>query len=80
MAAVEARWALSLPWLNDRRVWTTDNEAHFGNQVERDAAEGLVLFALRKGNLKETQSGYSMTPPDVTKEHPGVMLWIEPVP
>ena len=69
-----------MPWLNDRRVWMTDNEVHFGKQVECDANEGLVLFVLRKGNLKETSRGYSTTWPDESKENPGVVLWIEPVP
>ncbi len=69
-----------MPWLNDRRVWTTAEEAQLGKQIELDANDGLVLFALRKGKMQETHGGYSNKWPDETKEHPGVMLWIEPVP
>lgn len=69
-----------MPWLNDRRRWTTEADAGFDQQTERDADEGLVLFELRQGNIKELAGGYSVTPADKTKEQPGVMLWIEPAP
>jgi hypothetical protein len=69
-----------MPWLNDRRRWTSEAEAGFDQQTERDADEGLVLFELRQGDLKEFAGGYSVTSPDKTKEQPGVMLWIEPAP
>lgn len=69
-----------VPWLADRRVWTISDEVHRGKQIELDANDGLVLFALRKGDLKEFPGGYSTTGPDESKEHPGLMLWIEPVP
>ena len=69
-----------MPWLNDRRRWTTEADAGFDQQTERDADDGLVLFELRQGNLKELTGGYSVTPADKSKEQPGVMLWIEPAP
>lgn len=69
-----------MPWLNDRRRWTSEAEAGFDQQTERDADEGLILFELRQGDLKEFSGGYSVASPDKTKEQPGVMLWIEPAP
>lgn len=69
-----------MPWLDDRRRWTSEAEARFDEQNERDADDGLVLFELRQGDLKEFPGGFSVTPPDKTKEQPGVMLWIEPAP
>lgn len=69
-----------MPWLNDRRVWTTSADVGFDKQIERDADEGLVLFELRQGDLKKFPGGYSVTSPDKTKEQPGVMMWIEPAP
>jgi hypothetical protein len=69
-----------MPWLNDRRRWTSEAEAGFDEQSERDADDGIVLFELRQGDLKEFAGGYSVTSPDKTKEQPGVMLWIEPAP
>ena len=69
-----------MPWLNDRRVWTTGADVGFDKQIERDADEGLVLFELRQGILKEFPGGHSVTPPDESKEQPGVMMWIEPAP
>jgi hypothetical protein len=69
-----------MPWLNDRRRWTSEAEAGFDEQSERDADDGIVLFELRQGDLKEFAGGYSVTSSDKTKEQPGVMLWIEPAP
>ena len=69
-----------MPWLNDHRRWTSEAEAGFEQQTERDADEGLILFELRQGDLKEFSGGYSVASPDKTKEQPGVMLWIEPAP
>lgn len=69
-----------MPWLNDRRAWTTSAEVSMDKQTERDADEGLVLYELRQGILKEFPGGHSVTPPDESKEQPGVMMWIEPAP
>lgn len=69
-----------MPWLNDRRAWTTSADVGLDKQIERDADEGLVLFELRQGNLKEFPGGHSVAQADESKEQPGVMMWIEPAP
>ena len=69
-----------MPWLNDRRAWTTGADVGLDKQTERDADEGLVLFELRQGDVKESDGGYSVSSPDKTKQQPGVMMWIEPAP
>jgi hypothetical protein len=69
-----------MPWLNDRRAWTTGADVGLDKQTERDADEGLVLFELRQGTVKEFPGGYSVTPADETKDQPGVMMWIEAAP
>ena len=68
----------TMPWLKDRRVWSTSSEASLRKQKEISPEEGVVLFAVREGTVKELKGGFSSHPADETKEANGVLLWIAP--
>jgi hypothetical protein len=69
----------TMPWMNDRRTWQTTSEVPIGQQREFNPDDGVVLFALRQGVVKEYKGGgYSTTGIDETKDTPGLMLWIAP--
>lgn len=67
-----------MPWLNDRRAWSRGGEVSIGKQREFDPKEGVVLYEVRQGVVKEFKGGYSTTGADSTKDTPGVILFIAP--
>lgn len=67
-----------MPWLSDRRAWSTSSDVTVGKQQECNPDEGVVLYTLRQAVVKEFKGGYSTSSPDETKDAPGVMLWIAP--
>jgi hypothetical protein len=67
-----------MPWMNDRRAWQMSGEISIGHQREFNPDDGVVVFAVRQGVVKEFKGGYSTSGADETKKTPGVMLWIAP--
>jgi hypothetical protein len=67
-----------MPWLNDRRAWSYSSDVSASDQIEADPNAGLVLFKIGQATVTGSNGSYSMYPPDETKDHPGVMLWIAP--
>jgi hypothetical protein len=68
-----------MDWLDDRRAWYTSSDVSPRQQVELSTDDGLILLAIRKGNVVDLPTGWKSTPPPVTAEAPGVMLWIGPI-
>jgi hypothetical protein len=69
---------LGAPGLTDRRGWTITSDASLGKQQEMDPDDGLVLYSLREGAVKENKGRFTKIKPDDTVEAPGVILWIAP--
>lgn len=67
-----------IAWLNDRRAWSIAGDVGLEQQVERVPTDGIVLYALRKAEVKELPHGYTTAGTDDTKDTPGLILWIIP--
>lgn len=74
------RVGTKIPWLDDRRSWSVSSEPPLGTQIQLPAEDGIVLFALRKAEVKESNGGYSTYPPDDSRDAPGMIVWITPEP
>jgi hypothetical protein len=69
-----------MPWMNDRSSWAVTCEPFLGDQIERDPADGIVLFRLRQGSKNAEGGRYARTTSDETMEKPGMMVLIVPDP
>lgn len=78
LLGIPSQTTATIPGLKDRRAWSISSEPLMGKQQELNPADGVVLFALREGGVKETNGRFSKIKPDETKEAPGVILWIAP--